>query len=94
MKPSHITDQALRLKPDYMQAHVNLADTLVKAGQSATAIEHYRASAAIETGLHRGMFQFGVGIRQNKAAGRSRCICPEGFGTCPNPGTNGTGRAN
>jgi protein O-GlcNAc transferase len=41
-------EQAIRLKPDYAEAHYNLGVALEQAGKVSEAIQHYREAVRIK----------------------------------------------
>ena len=41
--------EAIRLKPDFAEAHNNLGNALVRANRPQDAIEHYEIAAATQT---------------------------------------------
>ena len=49
--------EAIRLKPDYAEAHNNLGNALAEKGQMDEAIRQYPGSHPPETGLRRGPLQ-------------------------------------
>ncbi|MGH7943506.1 MAG: tetratricopeptide repeat protein [Opitutaceae bacterium] len=50
----------MRAKPDYLEAHNNLASALFQAGRAAEAIEHYRAAIRLQPSYAEAHFNLGL----------------------------------
>ena len=73
-------EQALRIKPDYAEAHYNLGVALEQAGKRAGGDRALRAGAADQARLRRGALQSGgrlgaswAGCRRRSGIGSKRC---------------------
>ena len=57
-------EQALRLKPDYADAHNNFGTALLREGNLDDAIGHYEQALRIEPNNAQGYFNLGVALEQ------------------------------
>src|SRR5206468_1309063 len=55
---------ALRIKPDYADAHINLGIALAQQGQLAEAIEHYRQALRFKPGYAVAQINWGMALAQ------------------------------
>ena len=61
--------QALRIKPDYVDAHINLAVVLDKQGRTAEAIEHYLQALRIKPDYEKVHFNLALALdKQGRTA--------------------------
>ena len=54
--------QALRLKPDYAEAHSNLGVALTEQGKLTEAVASYQQALPLQTGPRRGAYESGPGL--------------------------------
>ena len=61
-------EKALSTRPDYMQAHLNLAIALEKHGRYVDALEHYQRSYALNPGQLPDKFENKLSQLRSKTA--------------------------
>ena len=57
-------DRALQAKPDFADAHINLADLLSRAGHLQEATAHYEEASRIDPGRADAHYNFGLALAQ------------------------------
>jgi Flp pilus assembly protein TadD len=55
-------DQALRIRPDYAEAHNNLANALTQSGRIPEAIEHLEQALRIKPGFAEAHYNLGLAL--------------------------------
>jgi len=56
--------RALQIKPDYADAHINLANLLGRAGRLPEAAEHFEEASRLEPGNPRAPYDYGLALAQ------------------------------